>query len=348
MGTSYKDAGVDVVAGNELIQRIRSAVAKTNREELLVDLGGFASLATIPSKYKNPVLAFGTDGVGTKLELAREHGTLSTIGYDLVAMCANDVLVTGAEPYMFLDYFATGALDLDTATTVIESIARACQEAGCTLAGGETAEMPGFYPGGQFDVAGFCIGVAEREHILSQNRVHPGDLIIGLSSSGPHSNGFSLIRKLLSSAGHVPEEVLQEMLNPTTIYVKSVLRVLDKVHAAVHITGGGFQENVPRSLPRELEAAFDMRAIDIEGNYTKHKSFSWLHKVAQIEKLEMYSTFNCGTGMMLVVAPDDAQAVCESVIGSGINAEVIGGIRHEGASMRDYELVVGHDRFELS
>ena len=248
---TYRDAGVDIDAGNELVQRIAPAVRRTRRPEVLSGLGGFAALATLPQGYREPVLVTGTDGVGTKLRLAIDHDRHDDIGQDLVAMCVNDVLVAGAEPFLFLDYYATGALDVDVAERVINGIAKGCEIAGCTLAGGETAEMPGFYPRGDYELAGFCVGVVEREAIITGNAIEVGDVLIGLASSGPHANGFSLIRRILDDqGGELADGLVDQLLAPTRIYVAAVTPSLRDATGLCHITGGGFVDNLPRMCAR--------------------------------------------------------------------------------------------------
>ncbi len=302
---SYKDAGVDIEAGNELVRRIGAACKATHRSEMLSTLGGFAAMTEIPAGYREPVLVSGTDGVGTKLKLAIDYARHDGVGQDLVAMCANDVLVTGAEPFLFLDYYATGALDVDTAAAVITGIARGCELAGCSLAGGETAEMPGFYGEGEYDLAGFCVGVAEKSRIIDGSKVSEGDVIIGLPSSGPHSNGYSLIRKVLANQGLTPNpDLLDELLQPTRIYVKPVLAAAAAVdiHAMVHITGGGFYENVPRVLSDASLAAL----IDLD-SWQRPELFAWLQQAGNIDEREMLTTFNCGIGYLLVVGAEEAE-----------------------------------------
>jgi phosphoribosylformylglycinamidine cyclo-ligase len=304
---SYKDAGVDIEAGAELVRRIGSACKATHRPEMLSNLGGFAAMTEIPAGYEQPVLVSGTDGVGTKLKLAIDHQRHDGVGQDLVAMCVNDVLVTGAEPFLFLDYYATGALNVDTAARVIQGIARGCELAGCSLAGGETAEMPGFYTGDEYDLAGFCVGVVEKTQVITGEAVALGDVILGLPSSGPHSNGYSLIRKVLEKQAMTPNaDLLDELLAPTRIYVKPVLALLhdhhDSVHAMVHITGGGFFENVPRVLTHPGHAAL----IDTD-SWEWPDVFAWLQQAGNIEQREMLTTFNCGIGFLLIVGADDAE-----------------------------------------
>lgn len=312
---SYKDAGVDIEAGAALVSRISSACKATHRPEMLSNLGGFAAMTEIPAGYAEPVLVSGTDGVGTKLKLAIDHNRHDGVGQDLVAMCVNDVLVTGAEPFLFLDYYATGALDVDIAERVIKGIAHGCSLAGCSLAGGETAEMPGFYEGEEYDLAGFCVGVVEKSKVITGDGVALGDVIIGLPSSGPHSNGYSLIRKVLQQQSMTPnDDLLDELLAPTRIYVKPILELLNGssagsgVHAMVHITGGGFYENVPRVLTRAEHAAL----IDMD-SWQWPEVFAWLQQAGNIDQREMLTTFNCGIGFLLIVAAADADA-CMDVL----------------------------------
>ncbi|XOV82954.1 MAG: phosphoribosylformylglycinamidine cyclo-ligase [bacterium] len=323
-GLSYKDAGVDIEAGAELIRRIAPACKATHRPEMLSTLGGFAAMTEIPEGYRQPVLVSGTDGVGTKLKLAIDHNRHATVGQDLVAMCANDVLVTGAQPFLFLDYYATGGLDVDTASTVIKGIATGCELAGCSLAGGETAEMPGFYADGEYDLAGFCVGVVEKAKIVSGEQLDRDDVIIGLPSSGAHSNGYSLIRKVLSHLGISPNvDLLDELLAPTRIYVKPVLAALKEIspHAMVHITGGGFYENVPRVFKNPQLAAL----INTDA-WQRPDVFAWLQQAGNIDEREMLTTFNCGIGFMLMVAPADATRCMEILREQGETPVAIGTI----------------------
>ena len=309
---SYKDAGVDIDAGNQLVERIKTVSKRTHRPEVQSHLGGFGALCAIPQKYRRPLLVSGTDGVGTKLRLAMDLQQHLGIGIDLVAMCVNDVIVQGAEPLFFLDYFATGKLDLDVAAEVVEGIGRGCEQAGCALIGGETAEMPGMYHNGDYDVAGFCVGVVEQDQVIDGSEVQQGDKIIALASSGPHANGYSLIRKILSVSATDMAQPLGErsigehLLQPTRIYVKSVLAVAEKIKlkAICHITGGGFWENIPRVLPPNLQAK-------IHGSSWQWPAiFHWLQQQGQVDTEEMYRTFNCGVGMIVVVAAaDEADAL---------------------------------------
>jgi phosphoribosylformylglycinamidine cyclo-ligase len=302
---SYKDAGVDIDAGSALVERIRGVTRRTARPEVLGGIGGFGALCEIPAGYRQPVLVAGTDGVGTKLRLAMDMGVHDTIGIDLVAMCANDLLVAGAEPLFFLDYYATGALNVDTAAAVVTGIGRGCELAGCALVGGETAEMPGMYSGEDYDLAGFCVGVVEKSEIIDGSAVRPGDALIGIASSGPHSNGYSLIRKILEVSGAELRQPLgdttlgQALLTPTTIYAGALLALIREmpVKALAHITGGGLPENLPRVLPAGCRALVDT------GSWRWPPVFGWLQAQGKVETGEMYRTFNCGVGMVACVAP---------------------------------------------
>lgn len=325
---SYKDAGVDINAGDELVQRIKGVAKRTSRPEVLGGLGGFGALCEIPSKYKKPVLVSGTDGVGTKLRLAIDLKKHDTVGIDLVAMCVNDLVVTGAEPLFFLDYYATGHLDVDVAADVVTGIGTGCEQAGCALVGGETAEMPGMYEGDDYDLAGFCVGVVEKDKIISGNTVAAGDALIGLASSGPHSNGYSLIRKIIEVSGADVQGDLDgkpladHLMAPTRIYVKSLLALIEKfeVKALAHITGGGITENVPRVLPAATNAVIDTQS------WQWPTVFKWLQEKGNVDTREMYRTFNCGVGMILAVPADQAQAVVAELNGAGEQAWVIGSI----------------------
>ncbi len=323
---SYKQAGVDIEAGAELVRRIAGACKATHRPEMLTGLGGFAAITEIPPGYQQPVLVSGTDGVGTKLKLAIDQQRHDGVGQDLVAMCVNDVLVCGAEPFLFLDYYATGALRVDTAEQVIKGIAHGCALAGCSLAGGETAEMPGFYDGEEYDLAGFCVGVVEKSQIITGERVGHGDVLIGLPSSGPHSNGYSLIRRVLRRSTPTPE-LMDALLAPTRIYVSAVLKLLrlralqDAVHGMVHITGGGFYENIPRILHDDGLAAL----IDLD-SWTWPPVFDWLQRTGRIEQREMLSTFNCGIGFILTVAAEHANACVTALREAGEAPVCIGTI----------------------
>ncbi len=323
-GLSYRDAGVDIDAGNELVRRIAPACKATHRPELLTDLGGFAALASMPTRYRQPVLVSGTDGVGTKLKLAIDNDRHDTVGQDLVAMCVNDVLVTGAEPFLFLDYFATGSLNVDVAERVIKGIAHGCELAGCALVGGETAEMPGFYAAEDYDLAGFCIGVVERDEVVTAERIQVGDTLIGLASTGPHSNGYSLIRRILEDAQiQADATLLDQLMAPTRIYAKNILALAEDVdlHGMAHITGGGLLENLPRMFAdRPLAALIDVDA------WARPEIFSWLQHAGTVDEKEMLRTFNCGVGFIICVAADQAQLACERLAKLGEDACVIGSI----------------------
>jgi len=300
---TYRNAGVDMDAGDALVEAIKPFAKRTMRPEVLAGLGGFGALCALPAKYKEPILVSGTDGVGTKLKLAFMLNRHGTVGIDLVAMSVNDVLVQGAEPLFFLDYFACGKLDTNVATNVIRGIAKGCEEAGCALIGGETAEMPGMYPEGEYDLAGFCVGVVEKEKIIDGSTITPGDVLLGLAYSGPHSNGFSLIRRILGDAK--PNSGLADsLMEPTRIYVKPVLKLLAavKVKGLAHITGGGLVGNVPRMLPQ------GMRAVLRKKMWPRPELFSLLQKDGNIAEAEMHRVFNCGIGMVLCVARDQVAA----------------------------------------
>ncbi|MBV36677.1 phosphoribosylformylglycinamidine cyclo-ligase [Kangiella spongicola] len=307
---SYKDAGVDIDAGNALVDRIKDVCKKTHRPEVLGNIGGFGALFDLPQGYEEPALVAGTDGVGTKLRLALDLQKHDTVGIDLVAMCVNDLIVQGAEPLFFLDYYATGKLDVDVAADVVTGIAEGCLQSGCSLIGGETAEMPGMYEGDDYDLAGFCVGIVDKKKIIDGSKVKSGDVLLGLASSGPHSNGYSLIRKILEVSG---ADVNQEfdngktlgetLLEPTKIYVKPLLRLFKEVEikALSHITGGGLQENLPRVLPKSAKAVVNTNA------WSMPKVFQWLQQEGNVDRLEMYRTFNCGIGMILVVSEENAE-----------------------------------------
>jgi len=323
---TYKDAGVDIDAGNELVGRITPIVKRTQRPEVLAGLGGFGGLFALPSdRYREPVLVSGTDGVGTKLMLAQQLNQHSTIGIDLVAMCVNDVLVQGAEPLFFLDYFACGKLDTKVATDVIAGIAEGCLQAGAALIGGETAEMPDMYAAGDYDLAGFTVGVVERANIIDGSTINTGDAIIGIASSGTHSNGYSLIRKVLDRAGGAEIDgmpAIERLLTPTRIYVKPVLALLQtvEVKGLAHITGGGITENIPRMLPGALDAEIDL------SSWQQEPVFDWLAKHGNIEADEMRRTFNCGVGMVAVVAANELDDAVQVLRDHGENAWHIGRI----------------------
>jgi phosphoribosylformylglycinamidine cyclo-ligase len=333
LSTTYRDAGVDIEAGDALVDRIKPAVKRSLRPEVLGGIGGFGALVEVPlERFRKPVMVSGTDGVGTKLRLAIETGRHDTIGIDLVAMCVNDVLVQGAEPIFFLDYYATGKLDVDTAERVIKGIVDGCLQAGCALVGGETAEMPGMYAGEDYDLAGFCVGLVEKDQIIDGTRTRAGDAIIGLASSGAHSNGYSLIRRLLAMSGAGPATQLDgkplydQLLAPTRIYVKPVLELLRKVpvHNIAHITGGGPTGNIPRVLPQGLEAVIEARS------WPRPAIFDWLQRAGNVTRDEMYRTFNCGLGMTICVPATEADRAVALLRGCGETASVIGEVRAGG------------------
>lgn len=343
-GLSYRDAGVDIDAGNALVERIKPLAAATFRPGVMTGLGGFGALFELPlDRYRQPVLVSGTDGVGTKLKLALELGRHDSIGIDLVAMCANDILVAGAEPLFFLDYYATGRLDLEVATAVVAGIARGCELAGCALTGGETAEMPGLYAPGDYDLAGFCVGIAEKDQLLTPERVQVGDVLIGLASSGPHSNGYSLIRKILAVSGADLHQPLAEdpagpslgerLLVPTRIYVKPVLALMRElpVHAMAHITGGGLLENLPRVLPSGTRARLHLSSWPLPA------IFAWLQEQGGVSDAEMRRTFNCGIGLVLCVPAVMADLACHRLGELGESAWVLG--RIEAAPGQPAEVV---------
>lgn len=334
---SYKDAGVDIDAGNALVERIKGVTKRTKRPEVMGNIGGFGALCELPTKYKQPVLVSGTDGVGTKLRLAIDLAKHDTVGIDLVAMCVNDLIVQGAEPLFFLDYYATGKLDVDVAADVVTGIGEGCVQAGCALIGGETAEMPGMYHQGDYDIAGFCVGVVEKERIIDGSKVAPGDTLIALASSGPHSNGYSLIRKIIEVSGaDVATELLgdkplaEHLLTPTRIYVKSVLAMLEQceAHAISHITGGGFWENIPRVLPDNAKAVID------GGSWQWPAIFHWLQQQGNVTTREMYRTFNCGVGLIIALPAAQADQALSILQQHGEQAWVIGHVaaraEHEG------------------
>lgn len=310
-GLTYKDAGVDIVAGNALVERIKPIAARTLIPGVMAGLGGFGSLFELPlNKYKNPVLVSGTDGVGTKLKLAIDSGIHNTVGIDLVAMCVNDIIVQGAEPLFFLDYFATGKLDVNIAAAVIEGIGKGCELAGAALVGGETAEMPNMYADGDYDLAGFCVGIVEKSDMLDGSKVSAGDKLIGLASSGAHSNGYSLIRKIIERNQSSLDQPFdgktlgETLLAPTRIYVKSLLALIKQipVHALAHITGGGLTENLPRVIPDNLNAKIDLKSWQFPA------IFDWLQSNGNVSQADMLITFNCGVGMVICVAPEDEAA----------------------------------------
>jgi phosphoribosylformylglycinamidine cyclo-ligase len=337
---SYKDAGVDIEAGDALVERIKSVAKRTRRPEVMAGLGGFASLVEIPAGYRQPILVSGTDGVGTKLRLAMNLQKHDTIGIDLVAMCVNDLVVTGAEPLFFLDYYATGKLNVDVAASVVAGIGDGCELAGCSLVGGETAEMPGMYEGEDYDLAGFCTGVVEKSEIIDGSKVAVGDVLIGLTSSGPHSNGYSLIRKIIEvtkadltqDCGGRP--LSDALMEPTRIYVKSVLRLIkeSQVNAMAHITGGGLTENIPRVLPEGTKAVLDTKS------WTFPPVFQWLQKGGNVDMREMYRTFNCGVGMVIAVPAGEKDNALNILRAAGENAFVIGTIANASGDEHQVEL----------
>ncbi len=335
---SYKQAGVDIDAGNQLVEHIKPLVKSTRRSGADGEIGGFGGLFDLKSAgFKDPILVAANDGVGTKLRIAIETGIHDTIGIDLVAMCVNDIIVQGAEPLFFLDYFATGKLDVEIATQIIKGIASGCKQANCALIGGETAEMPSMYHGDDYDLAGFCVGAAERGSLLPSSELKSGDAMIALASSGPHSNGYSLIRKIVEVSGldwqdkapfSTEETLAQNLLTPTKIYVKSILSALKnnlEIKALAHITGGGFSENIPRVLPNNLSAKIDLNAIDSQ------PVFSWLAKTGGIIESEMLRTFNCGIGMLLVVPQEDVDATIKHFNSESENAYLVGSLIEKAA-----------------
>lgn len=337
---SYKDAGVDIDAGNALVDRIKGVVKKTRRPEVMGGLGGFGALCALPQKYREPILVSGTDGVGTKLRLAMDLKRHDTIGIDLVAMCVNDLVVQGAEPLFFLDYYATGKLDVETAASVITGIAEGCSQSGCALVGGETAEMPGMYHGDDYDVAGFCVGVVEKDDIIDGSKVADGDVLIALGSSGPHSNGYSLVRKILEVTHTDPDTTQLEgksladhLLAPTRIYVKNILSLIEQVdvHAIAHLTGGGFWENIPRVLPDNTQAVLS------ESSWEWPAVFGWMQQAGNVSRFEMYRTFNCGVGMVIALSPADADRAVQLMTDAGEKAWKIGVIK---ASDSDERVVI--------
>lgn len=327
-GLSYRDAGVDIDTGNALIERIKPLAKATARPGVLGGLGGFGALFELPTGYQQPVLVSGTDGVGTKLKLAIDSGKHDTVGIDLVAMCVNDLIVQGAEPLFFLDYYATGKLEVDVAVDVVSGIAEGCKQAGAALTGGETAEMPGMYTHGDYDLAGFCVGVVEKARIIDGSQVQAGDVLIGLASSGAHSNGYSLVRKVIEVSGADLNQsfdgatLIDRLMAPTRIYVKPLLELFKQinVHALSHITGGGLLENLPRVMPENTRAVID------GASWQRPAVFDWLQQQGNINSTEMYRTFNCGVGMVVVVSEADAATACELLNAQGETASIIGRI----------------------
>ncbi len=327
---TYREAGVDIDAGEELVERIKPHVKRSMRREVLGGIGGFGALVEVPlDRYRKPVLVSGTDGVGTKLRLAIDTRRHDTVGIDLVAMCVNDVVVQGAEPLFFLDYFATGKLDVGVGERLIAGIVDGCVQAGCALVGGETAEMPGMYHGEDYDLAGFCVGIVEKDAIIDGSVTRAGDVVLGLPSSGPHSNGFSLIRKILQVAGADLNtsldgvSLVDRLMAPTRIYVKPLLRLIAElpVHGLAHITGGGLVENIPRVLPDGLEVVLERKA------WRREAVFDWLQREGQVADAEMYRVFNCGIGMTIQLAPGNANRAIGILREMGQEALVIGEVR---------------------
>ena len=328
-GLSYRDAGVDIDAGDALVDRIKPMARSTMREGVLAGIGGFGALFEVPKRYREPVLVSGTDGVGTKLKLAFHLDRHDTVGIDLVAMSVNDILVQGAEPLFFLDYFACGRLHVDTAAAVISGIAEGCRQAGCALIGGETAEMPGMYPDGEYDLAGFAVGAVERSAIIDGKSIVPGDVVVALASSGPHSNGYSLVRRIVDvsgadlSADFDGRPLGMALLAPTRIYVKPVLDLLRTVpvKGLAHITGGGITENVPRVLPANVVADLRLASWELP------PVFQWLQQQGRVADAEMHRVFNCGIGMVLVVSATDADRTVAHLNAAGETAWIVGDIR---------------------
>lgn len=338
---SYKDAGVDIKAGDKLVSNIKPYAKATNRPEVMGGLGGFSSLFKVPKKFKNPVLVSGTDGVGTKLKLAFDLDTHNSIGQDLVAMCVNDILVQGAEPLFFLDYFACGKLDVEMATEVVKGISEGCLLAGCALVGGETAEMPGMYSKGEYDLAGFCVGAVECDRIIDGKSILEGDTIIGVASSGPHSNGYSLIRKILEkekinlSSDFDGKTFADVLMAPTKIYVKSILSLLEKIkiHGLAHITGGGIYENIPRILKD------NQKAVIKKNSWPMPAIFNWLKEKANIEDGELYKTFNCGIGMVVITDPDNEEETIRILEENGEVVYVLGKIANRNPNEFQTEVI---------
>jgi phosphoribosylformylglycinamidine cyclo-ligase len=334
-GLSYRDAGVDIDAGDELVRRIKPLAERTRIAEQLGGIGGFAGLCGLPAGLREPVLVSGTDGVGTKLKVAFAAGVHHSIGIDLVAMCVNDIATCGARPLFFLDYYATGKLDVDVGEQVVSGIAEGCKQAGCALLGGETAELPGFYGGGEYDLAGFAVGVVERSAIIDGSKVRPGDVVLGVSSSGLHSNGYSLARKaLLEQGGLALDSVLPELgeplgdvlLRPTRIYVRAIQAAIEAgaIHSLCHVTGGGLPENLPRVLPAGVALELDLQS------WTRPPIFDLIQKLGSVAPSEMFRTFNMGLGLVLTVAPDSADAVARAFEAAGEQVQRVGrAVAHE-------------------
>lgn len=338
---SYKDAGVDIDAGNALVERIKGVAKRTARPEVMGGLGGFGALCEIPEGYRQPVLVSGTDGVGTKLKLAMDLGRHDTIGIDLVAMCVNDLVVAGAEPLLFLDYYATGKLNVDMAADVVTGIGAGCELAGAALVGGETAEMPGMYDGDDYDLAGFCVGVVEKSEIIDGSKVKAGDALIALASSGPHSNGYSLIRKILEvTNADLSTEVggrtlADALMEPTRIYVKPLLKLIkeSQVNALSHITGGGLLENIPRVLPDNAKAVINTQSWSIP------EVFRWIQKGGNVADREMYRTLNCGVGMVIAVPAEAAESALALLKAEGETPWIIGHIAEAVGDEEQVELI---------
>ena len=326
---SYRDAGVDIDAGDALVERIKPLAKKTMREGVLAGIGGFGALFEVPKRYREPVLVAGTDGVGTKLRLAFEWNCHGTIGQDLVAMSVNDILVQGAEPLFFLDYFACGQLTIDTAASVIGGIAKGCEIAGCALIGGETAEMPGMYPPGEYDLAGFAVGAVEKSKIINGSRICAGDIVLAIASSGAHSNGYSLVRKIIERAGAKPDDdldgrpLIDAVMAPTEIYVKPLLKLMTEIDikGLAHITGGGIVDNVPRVLPENMQAVIQRDTWELPA------LFRWLQTQGNVADAEMVRVFNCGIGMVLIIAPELAATAIQSLATQGLTVWVAGAVR---------------------
>tara|TARA_B100000575_G_scaffold88506_2_gene70068 strand:- start:605 stop:1636 length:1032 start_codon:yes stop_codon:yes gene_type:complete len=319
----YRSAGVDIDAGEDLIQKIKSDVSLTHNENVIGDIGGFAGMYRLPKEFKNPIMVACTDGVGTKVALAQEYGNLKGIGQDLVAMCVNDLIICGAKPLFFLDYYATSKLRVDEASIVIKSISKACIDSGCSLLGGETAEMPGHYIDNNFDLAGFSVGCVEEDKIISSENVSVGNLLIGIESSGPHSNGFSLIRKILNNYDgplNFKEQMIIEALSPTLLYPKVILNILEKyqVNSMSHITGGGLVENLPRSVPKNLSVEIDSESWQMP------PIFEWLKSDGNILQHDMYRIFNCGIGLVLIVNEVDVDPIMKEISLNDLNSFIIG------------------------
>ena len=338
---TYRDAGVDIDAGDELVERIKPLAKRTMRPEVMAGIGGFGALCGLPARYKEPVLVSGTDGVGTKLKLAFELGAHDTVGIDLVAMSVNDILVQGAEPLFFLDYFACGKLHVDVASAVVGGIAAGCEQAGCALIGGETAEMPGMYPDGEYDLAGFAVGVVEKSEILDGRNIAPGDVVIGIASSGPHSNGYSLIRRIVRDSGADLDGAFGDstlgrtLMTPTAIYVKPLLNLRKQIaiKGMAHITGGGITGNLPRILADGLTARLEA------GSWQRPAIFDWLQEAGRVADDEMHRVFNCGIGMCLVVAAAEADTALDALRLSGLGAWAIG--RIDRAAAGEAQTVIG-------